>query len=315
MSSPAELESKAAVSSRLNGYHMERMPCFVAPLVLLLAASAPASQLQDGATLFNSRRYAEAERALRSRLAAKPADEHARLYLAKTLIELNRLPDAVAEVQQLAALRSSPEARYQAGLILRQLAERRFQDLEQAAPGSPAVLVLAAQRLERQGNHAEALEHYRAAAKLEPQRPGIHYAIGNALWRARDLESAATELSMELARNPQHGMARFRLAQVLIARGEEAAAIEPLEAAREALPQNLEIQRELGKAYRKAGRLAEARRTWEALARARPGDDQVHFLLGGLYREMGEPARAQAALARHRMILERRRVLSEQQRR
>ncbi len=294
---------------------MERMPHFVASLMLLLAATASAAQLQDGATLFNARRYAEAERVLRSRLTAKPADEQARLYLARTLIELNRLPDAVAEVQRLAGLQSSGEARYQAGLILRQLAERRFQDLEEAAPGSPAVLFLAAQRLERQGHHAEALEQYRAAAKLEPRRPGIHYAIGNALWRTRDLEGAVKELSMELARNPQHGMARFRLGQVLIARGEEAAAIEPLEAAREALPQNLEIQRELGKAYRKAGRHAEARRTWETLARARPGDDQVHFLLGGLYREMGEPALAQAALARHRVILERRRALSEQQRR
>ena len=291
------------------------MPRFVAPLMLLLAATAPAAQPQDGATLFNARRYAEAERALRSRLAAKPADERARLYLAKTLIELNRLPAAVAEVQHLAGLRSSPEARYQAGLILRQLAERRFQDLEQAAPDSPAVLVLAAQRLERQGNHPEALERYRAAAKLEPQRPGVHYAIGNALWRTRDLEGAEEELSMELARNPQHGMARFRLGQVLIARGEEAAAIGPLEAARQALPENLDIQRELGKAYRKAGRHAEARRTWEALARARPGDNQVHFLLGGLYREMGEPSLAQVALARHRLILERRRALSERQRR
>lgn len=286
-----------------------------APVALILSSLAlfAAATPADGPALYRARRFAEAERAFRATLKARPADEPARLYLARTLIEVNRLPEALSEIERLSGPASTPEARYQCGLILREIAERRFRDLEQAAgPGSPAVLVLGAEHLERQGDHAGALAQYRIAARTEPGRPGLHYAIGNLLWRARDLEGAEGELKRELEINPRHGMAQFRLGLVYIARGEEAQAAGPLEAAAAALPRNVEVRRELGKAYRKAGRLADARRVWEEVARARPDDNQVHFLLGGLYRELGEETLAKSALERHRTLLDKRRVLSEQ---
>ena len=247
---------------------------------MVILVVAPLLGAADGTALFHARRFAEAEKTWRARVAARPADWEARLWLARALIELRRVPEALAEIERVANPAATPEARYQAGVLLRQLAEQRFADLEQAAPGSPAVLHLTAQRLERQGNHAAALLQYRAAAQLDPQRPGVHYAIGNVLWRMRELDGAESELRRELTRNPRHGMAQFRLGQVLIARGQEAGAVTPLEAAASALPGQLEIRRELGKAYRKAGRLAEARRLWEAIAAARPGDDQVHSCWG-----------------------------------
>lgn len=285
----------------------------LAPLLVMLVVPCLAgTAAETGPALFHARRYAEAERALRARVAARSTDSEARLYLARTLIELSRIAEALTILEPATDERSaSADTRYQAGLILRQLAERRFADLEAAAPGSPAVLELNGQQLERRGDSAAAMEQYRAAAKLDARRPGIHYAIGNLHWRARDLESAERELRMELETNPRHGMAQFRLGQVFIARGDEAAASGPLEAAAQAMPGNLDVLRELGKAYRKSGRQAEARRVWEQVARARPADAQVHFLLGGLYRETGEAALADAALARHRKVLAERRALSE----
>lgn len=285
------------------------VPVALSLVPLLLFAAAPG----NGLALYHARKFAEAERVFRTALAARPADEQTRVYLARTLIEVNRLPEALAELERLAGPAATPEARYQCGLILRELAERRFRDLQQAAPDSPAVLVLGAEHLERQGDRAGALAQFRAAARIEPRRPGLHYAIGNLLWRARELGAAENELRIELEINPQHGMAQFRLGQVLIARGEEAQAVGPLEAAAKAWPGQVEIRRELGKAYRKAGRLADARRLWEAVARSRPEDHQIHFLLGGLYRELGEPVLAKSALDRHRLLLEKRRALSEQQ--
>ena len=62
------------------------------------------------------------------------------------------------------------------------------------------------------------------------------------------------------------------------------------------------------KAYQKAGRLAEARALWEAVAKSRPEDDRVHYLLGNLYRQLGETALARHELEKHRLILERRRT-------
>jgi Tfp pilus assembly protein PilF len=77
------------------------------------------------------------------------------------------------------------------------------------------------------------------------------------------------------------------------------------------MPDRAEIRRDLGKAYRKAGRPADARAAWEAVAKAHPNDDQVHFLLGGLYRELGEAALAQRELSLHRKLLEHRRSSAE----
>ena len=273
------------------------------PLALLLSAAAAS----DGLAQFRQRNFAGAERALRTTLKRNPQDQSSRLLLVRTLIELNRIPDALSELAPLAAESATEEARLEAGRILRQLAERRFRDLQRVAGGTAATLEISGRRLEREGNHPEALARYREVLKLEPDRPGIRYAIGGVLWKMQELPAAEKELRAELARHPAHGMANLRLGQVLMATERETEAIAPLEAARSALPHLPEILRELGKAYRKTNRLAEARSAWETVARARPNDDQIHYLLSGLYRELGESALAQQELQRHRTILEQRR--------
>ena len=265
--------------------------------------------------LFEQQRFAAAEQAFRKRIAERPSDRSARLYLARTLIELNRIADAVAEIDRALAGTAEPEMRFQAGRLLRELAERRFADLERAAPGSAATLELAGARFEWAGDLDEALKHYRAAAGLEPNRPGAHYRIGNILWRKRELDASVEELRRELSLNPHHALANLRMGQALLTANRDENAVEYLQRAVTAMPQSLEARRELGKAYRKAGRLGEARSEWEAVARARPSDDQVHYLLGNLYREMGEAALARRELETHRAILERRRLRAEEQQR
>ena len=48
----------------------------------------------------------------------------------------------------------NPEAKFQAGRILRELAERRYSDLERLAPQSAAVREFAGRRFERQGRRS-----------------------------------------------------------------------------------------------------------------------------------------------------------------
>lgn len=270
--------------------------------LLWLAASDSA-----GVSLYRERRFAEAERAFRATLKARPADETAQLYLARTLVELQRLPEALAVVERLTAGTARAETRLEAGRLLRQLAERRFRELQRVDGGTAATREIAGRRLEREGNFAAALEEYRAVQRLEPERPGVRYAIGGVLWKMRELGPAEQELRAELAQRPHHGVANLRLGQVLLATEREPEAVAYLERARTALPHVIEVQRELGKAYRKAGRVVEARAAWEAVAQVRPNDDQVHYLLSGLYREVGEEELARQALQRHREQLARRR--------
>jgi predicted Zn-dependent protease len=277
-------------------------------LIVTLAAAAVAA---PGVALYRARKFPEAERALRVSLKQQPQNPELRLLLARTLIELNRIPEALAELDHLLAAKPSPDTEMEAGRLLRRLAEKRFKDLTRSDGGQAAVSEIAGRRLEREGNFAAALARYQDALQREPDRPGLRYSIGSVLWKMRDFEAAEKNLRAELDRTPEHGMANFRLGQLLIATNREADSVPYLERAVATMPDRAEIRRELGKAYRKAGRPTDARAAWEAVAKARPNDDQVHFLLGGLYRELGEAALAQRELSLHRKLLEQRRSSAE----
>jgi len=271
------------------------------PLVMCFVAAA------DGVQLYQQRQFAAAESELRRTLTANPSDSQSRLYLARTLVELGRVAEALAEIDRALAGRPDPEIQFQAGRIIRELAEQRFADLERLAPDSSALHELAGRNFERQGKLPEALREYRAAIAKEPGRPGLHYETGNILWRMRELDAAVEELQTELARTPNHGMANLRVGQTYLTLNQPAKAVAFLERAADALPDSTDARRELGKAYRNLGRSADARTQWEMVAKARPDDDQVHYLLGTLYRELGDSNRAQRELTYHRQILKRRR--------
>ena len=276
---------------------------------LLLAAGA--ADWEEARRSFRNRDFVAAEVVLRSLLAADPADSRARILLAQTLLELNRCAEAMAELDRALAQTPSPEVKFQIGQIARQLAEQRFAALQELAPKSAALLELLGRQQELRGRFAEASEQYRAAAALNPDRPGIHYWLGNALWRLRRLEEAKTALERELRTTPHHAMANLRLGQVLIAMDDAPRAVPLLEFAARAMPGSVEARKDLGKAYWQTGRTADARREWEAVARQAPADDQIHYLLGNLYRRLGEQDLALREFAEHRAILDRRRALAE----
>jgi tetratricopeptide (TPR) repeat protein len=279
----------------------------IAVVFLVLMAATDASR---GIALYHQQQFTAAEQELRRVLAKNPKDNAAQLYLIRALLELDRVAEALSRLETALAQNPDPELQFQAGGILRQLAERRFAQLEAAVPGSAAVREFAGRRLEMKGDLAGALKAYRAAAQKDPRRPGVHYLIGNILWRMRETGAAAEELKLELEATPHHGMANLRMGQVLSARNEDEQAIAYLERSVAAMPGSPEARRDLGKAYRKTGRIADARREWEALAKAKPDDDQVHYLLGNLYRETGEAALSKQELEKHRQILDRRRSLA-----
>jgi tetratricopeptide (TPR) repeat protein len=280
-----------------------RKVSIIAAVLLALFAGPDSS---SGIAMYRQRRFEAAEAEFQKVLVRNPRDTTARLYLARTLVALRRIPEALAEIERALAENPDPEAKFQAGTILRELAERRFAELERRAPNSASLREIAGGQLEMKGDFAGALREYRAAAALDQRRPGVHYLIGNVLWKMRELDSASEELKTELAASPFHGMANLRLGEVLLALSEEGPALPYLERAASAMPESFLTRRELGKAYRKTGRIAEARREWEAVVKAQPEDDQAHYLLGNLYRELGESTLAGKELEKHRAILERR---------
>src|SRR5688572_14293481 len=81
------------------------------PLVICLLAAA------DGVKLYQQRQFAAAESELRRSLAAQPGDAQSRLYLARTLLELGRVPEALAEIDRALAGKADAEIQFQAGAI------------------------------------------------------------------------------------------------------------------------------------------------------------------------------------------------------
>ena len=215
-------------------------------------------------------------------------------------------PEALEEINRALAGQTDPEIHFQAGSIVRDLAEEDLPiwNVWRLIPQQCASWRRATSNSRE--TCPEALREYRAAIEKEPGRPGLHYEAGNILWRMRELDAATEELQAELARSPHHGMANLRLGQVFLARNQAAQAVAFLEQAVDAMPESTDARRELGKAYRNLGRTADARKQWEAVAKARPDDDQVHYLLGNLYRQLGDGDRARREFNRHREILERR---------
>lgn len=280
-------------------------------LALLLFVQAPLGS-ERALALHRQQRYQEAAAEFQKLLTRSPKDALVRLQFAQTLIKMNRIPEALREVEQALQQSDDPELQFQAGQLLQRLAAQRLALLEQIAPRSPALAELRGQHEERRGNLAQALHHYQTAAQLEPNRPGVHYLMGNVLWRLRQLDQAASELHREIELSPYHGLAHLRLGQILLLEEKHEEAVRHLQLAANAPASSLEAFRELGKAYRKLGRLQDALEAWRKLAAEKPDDGQVHYLLANLYRDLGNHELAQQELSHHRRLLERRRQLAEQ---
>jgi Tetratricopeptide repeat. len=273
-----------------------------------LAAGSRDPRWERAIKLYEAREFKAAEEHFRQILKVRAKDPDARLYLARTLMEQGRVPEALAEIESVLASAQDAETRFRIGEILRELGERRLARLQAIAPNSAAVKEMSGNELARRGRLAEALAMYRAAQQLQPARPGLHYRIGEILWRQRELDSAEAELIAELKRTPHHSMANLRLGQVLLAKDQADKALPYLEQAVRAMPEAYDARRELGKAYRKVNRLEDARREWEVVANGRPEDDQVHYLLGRLYHEQGKTVEAERELKKHATILNKRRA-------
>lgn len=237
---------------------------------------------------------------------ADPSNSKVHLLLARALIEAGRVSEAIGHLQTAAKDGSNAEARFRVGEILQQLALARQAELRRIAPDSPELDELAGRQFELQGRLNEALQRYRSAASKDAQRGGIHFLIGNVLWRQRNLLGAEAELRNELDRNPHHGMANLRLGQVLVAADRAQEAVAYLERAVAAMSGSPVAHRELGKAYRKVDRTQDALREWKLVTAASPNDDQVHFLLGSLYTQLGDSQAAAREFKLHREILVRR---------
>jgi tetratricopeptide (TPR) repeat protein len=143
-------------------------------------------------------------------------------------------------------------------------------------------------------NYKGAIAEFRAAVKVDPKEPEVHFGLGYILWTQREYEEAATEFQAELANDPNQVRALVYLGDTQMQLNHPELAPPLLEKAAK-LDAKLELAHlDLGILYSDAGQNNDALRELATAEKLAPTDVNVHWRLGRLYRTMGRRVEAKA---------------------
>jgi len=231
------------------------------------------------------------------------------------LINAGKTSDGLQKLREMLDTHpGDPQAEFEAGTVLEELAGATFKRMERLAPESAETHELLGKYYEAQGKLPEAQAQYRLALQKNSRAPGLHFLVGNILWKQRDFDAALLELQAELRLNPDHSMANHRIGNIYMLRDETGRAIPYLEKAVRGEPSFLAGRRDLGKAYRLAGKLTDALRQLTFVEERSPDDESVHAQLAAVYRALGNNEKALAELKLQRELLRRRSGAARRQR-
>ncbi len=154
---------------------------------------------------------------------------------------------------------------------------------------------------------------YRRAYAQDSTVRLAHYEVGEALVRLDRAAEAVPELRAELQLSPDDANVQYSLAYALLQMSQKEEAQRLLERIAAGHPEQAEAQYQLGKLLLEQGKLPEAIGHLEASEQASgagPGGtpDYVHYQLGTAYRKAGRSAEAEKELTLYREIKDRKRA-------
>jgi len=157
------------------------------------------------------------------------------------------------------------------------------------APGSAGGHLNYAAALEQAGRKDEALEHFRAAAGIDPDYVAPHLGLAFALIDREDLPGAIRELREVVRLRPESPEARNDLALTLRRSGRFDSAIVEYREALRLNPGSAQTLNNLGFAYLAHGDFAQAISCLKAALRLRPDFASARGNLAAAYRQAGMP--------------------------
>jgi tetratricopeptide (TPR) repeat protein len=197
--------------------------------------------------------------AFRKAVQFDPDSEESWLNLTRELMEQNQYSEAIAATEQ--AVTAHPRS-YALQLRLGSAnlsaaryaeAERIFRGLVDAGDPLPTSSIGLAQVLLRTSRADEAVAVLAAARQRLGDSFLLSYFAGLALDRTGKRAEAATAFADAVKQNPENAEARFGLGKTELAQGHLPAAIEALEAAKRLNPGDVQTERLLDQALRRAG--------------------------------------------------------------
>jgi tetratricopeptide (TPR) repeat protein len=235
----------------------------------------------------------------------KVQDEKIRVETGMELIDLysqtGDLDKAAATIGILRKMQPTNEAiLYSAYRIYSELTDQSILSLMVVAPKSASLHELMGLELAKHGHPAEAIENFRAAIKIDPQRPGPHYELAEMLNASADTrEEAESEYKKALANNPFDEASECRLGDIAAQNGDLKEAYERYKRAAQLYPDDTQADLGLAKVLMSMGQMEKAEPLLKRAIQLDPTSALAHFRLSTLYRETGQSADAQRELLQY----------------
>jgi tetratricopeptide (TPR) repeat protein len=221
-------------------------------------------------------------------LRLNPDDSIAKLFLARSQVELGDLTSAAKLLEQLR--QKDPhnvEALYSLGMVYSRLAEVTLGMIQTADPNSYLLEFLLGKAAEAKGITPDAVEHYKKAIEKAPDASeDLYYNYAHALWVMGDIQNALTAYRHALSINSYDYRANWEAARVILPQ-------DPQEAytlanrSLELKPNVLEALTIRGRALLALKRPKEAVGDLKQASLLDPEDDTIHFQLARAYRQLG----------------------------
>jgi len=227
-------------------------------------------------------------------------EEKIRIDTGMELIEIESragdLDKAAAIVTDLRKLDPTNEALlYTAYRIHSDLAAESLLSLSIVNPNSARMQQALAHELAKRGNTAEAIEHYRAALKLDPTLPGLHFELADMLRTqstAEGQEEAEREYKAALEANPLDEQSECRLGDIALRSSDFKQAFDRFSHAVKLQPGDPEASIGLAKALISMNQPEKAEALLQHALQLDPTSAVAHFRLGTIYRQSGRTAEA-----------------------
>ena len=286
----------------LQGNYADAVPAY--RKALQLDPKIPEVQLDLGLALFKQERLKEAIPAFKAAVAQAPNDVKAKLLLGMSYYGAAQYAAAIPYLEF--AVKTSPEnlqlrttlaqsclwaAQYNCTL-------EQYKQILLLNPESAQAYMLAGEAQDGLGDTAQAIAQFRAAEKVAPSEPDLHFGLGYLLWKQRQFEEAEAEFKLELEQNPNHPQALAYLGDIAIKRGDEADAMSYVQ--RAVAQPNRAIRLayvDLGTLNAAHGQNEEAVANFQRAIELDPDEVDAHWRLAKLYQSMGKKEQAGTELA------------------
>ena len=149
----------------------------------------------------------------------------------------------------------------------------------QLDPNSSIAHYNLARFLAKQGNHTEAISHYRAALAIQPGDADTHNNLGLLLVIRGDIEAGLEEFQKAVQIDPGYSRAFFNMGRVFARQGELEKAVQNYQQALKLTPKEFEIHLGLGNVLIRQGKLEDATAHFQEAIKLNPSFADAHVAL------------------------------------